>query len=146
MCLAYKVPPCTKEILKNKLDLYLLGSSHQVWSVMSKWKNSTALSTITEIELKQYHSSIIVKRGLGGDIWTHDVSKQGSQGWEIKIYELSYMVHTTWSLVSKKLKTIIAFLKLSSSSCQIKDLPEHKIGLERVKDLIAKFQGVINMS
>jgi hypothetical protein len=43
-------------------------------------------------------------------------------------------------LEDEEVKTIIAILRFSSSSCPIEDLPEHKIELDTVKNLILKFE------
>jgi hypothetical protein len=58
----------------------------------------------------------------------------------LKQSEVEYKISRQIELADEEIKTIIAILRFSSNSCPIEDLPEHKIELDTVKNLVSKFE------
>ena len=56
--------------------------------------------------------------------------------------EVIYILQTI-ELTDDEIKTIIALLRFSIDACPIENLPEHKIELDTVNNLISKFEQML---
>jgi hypothetical protein len=53
--------------------------------------------------------------------------------------EVIHILHTI-ELTDDEIRTIIALLRFSIDACPIENLPEHKIELDTVNNLVSKFE------
>jgi hypothetical protein len=57
-----------------------------------------------------------------------------------KVIYINYQI----DLSNDEIKTIIALLRFSIDACPIENLPEHKIEIDTVNNLISKFEQTLN--